>query len=1145
MQTKSVACGAATPEEFVRETDYFSRNLEAVGTDMTPEGIVVEEVVRYFSGPRFQKFSIEKEYPIQMGSVNRRADVVLVDSADNLVAIAECKRVGVEGQGLDQLKSYLSAKDTRFGIFANSTYPAAWDFYENLGGNRVRRMTRSEFEERAVNRENNRAQPDPQSVRSGSAKHFVNKGGTMEKSLTIRPTLYIGLGTTGTEILDNLRERNFQEYGRAGLPIFRYVSIETDQGNTGKFSSIDAADRVEFDLPDEDSVPRILRQDLVPPSYERNRVIHTTISDRETIRGQIDPSNDLIFNEHLADWLDEKVLDSAAVKFGGGGAGNIRMAGRLALWENWSKDGKSVKPILRTAYHDIQEPASRNDARGFLKRHFGREIKVDPKTHNVFIVGTLCGGTCSGMLLDIAYYFRRIGNADTKIYGLFTMYNEDLALGGDPGILLANCYASLIELDFYNRRETAYEITLPDGTSIYERREPFNVASFFSPTTMEGWSCTTEGHFDLDQLNRMVSTDLFVRSLGVETLIEADLVNAPARDSRFGKVRNVGDTPGKNAFVQYMFSSGVTDVWLPKERIVKGAVGEFISELQRKWEHQPAPDSRKAAALVPTEIVGDIEVALLKPDEDSEAFDTRLQEDLEPINAADNQDQARNRAIDSLIHLVPRAGGKYYLEFDEKSTTYCGQYRAKLKEAAESFEGCSQLFPKQQFLNAVHGLIQSKLEDLEDDWSEGLVDRMADEIRKIVEEAVADNTNVVPKKGFFGSERSEFNLERFKGRMADEQIKLRKKFVTFFVGKTLRGIQRDIAELRGEVDEDIKHIQAKFTQSRLSAGNPHSSIKSAAEALSALAPRSDELSSLESLEYFLRYIRDEEPDSFCFLIRGKLREPFDRWASTLISDAQFGNEAGRRSSPYQEFVPDYGNYRLSLGEPGGDARMFRYLVAAADDSNLRDEAQAKFEEAFIPNLRVLYQMEAGYTLDDISVASFLRDAYESALSEYRMHDGYPVHIHQDPDRFGEEAIRRAIRESQEAREINRRFEEVQRDAKALQELWKYAVEENGNSFQYVSSNGSGDLTIEVRGEHGFLRAFNVADESGLRDLAGDSVASAEFQNQTRAEFRIMYEAGTLVRCIDRFHKENVVNRKESEKFYMEYTALVRKQRASD
>ena len=121
---------------------------------MTPEGIVVEEVVRYFSNPKFQKFSIKKEYQIQMGSDNRRADVVLLNSAKHPVAIAECKRVGVEGTGLDQLKSYLSATDTRFGLFANSTNPADWDFYENLGRNQVRSITRSEFEKR-VKKENN------------------------------------------------------------------------------------------------------------------------------------------------------------------------------------------------------------------------------------------------------------------------------------------------------------------------------------------------------------------------------------------------------------------------------------------------------------------------------------------------------------------------------------------------------------------------------------------------------------------------------------------------------------------------------------------------------------------------------------------------------------------------------------------------------------------------------------------------------------------------------------------------------------------------------------------------------------------------------------------------------------------------------
>ncbi len=118
---------------------------------MTPEGIVVAAVEQYFSRPEFQQFSTKQEYQIKMGSDKRRADVVLMNSNGNLAAIAECKRLGVEGNGIDQLKSYLSATDTSLGIFANSTEPDSWNFYENLGRNRFREITtRSEFEKRVV-----------------------------------------------------------------------------------------------------------------------------------------------------------------------------------------------------------------------------------------------------------------------------------------------------------------------------------------------------------------------------------------------------------------------------------------------------------------------------------------------------------------------------------------------------------------------------------------------------------------------------------------------------------------------------------------------------------------------------------------------------------------------------------------------------------------------------------------------------------------------------------------------------------------------------------------------------------------------------------------------------------------------------------
>ena len=56
------------------------------------------------------------------------------------------KGIGYEDDGIEQLKSYLSATATPLGVFANSTDPDEWKFYENLGTNQFRTITRPQFE---------------------------------------------------------------------------------------------------------------------------------------------------------------------------------------------------------------------------------------------------------------------------------------------------------------------------------------------------------------------------------------------------------------------------------------------------------------------------------------------------------------------------------------------------------------------------------------------------------------------------------------------------------------------------------------------------------------------------------------------------------------------------------------------------------------------------------------------------------------------------------------------------------------------------------------------------------------------------------------------------------------------------------------
>ena len=107
---------------------------------------VTNAVYDYLNGLGVNGFSPSTESQIQFGTRNGIADVVLTDVNGSFAVIAECKGAGYIGHGIEQLKSYLSATDTRFGVFANRVDKSQWKFYENRRGNCIPKIDCSEFE---------------------------------------------------------------------------------------------------------------------------------------------------------------------------------------------------------------------------------------------------------------------------------------------------------------------------------------------------------------------------------------------------------------------------------------------------------------------------------------------------------------------------------------------------------------------------------------------------------------------------------------------------------------------------------------------------------------------------------------------------------------------------------------------------------------------------------------------------------------------------------------------------------------------------------------------------------------------------------------------------------------------------------------
>lgn len=108
------------------------------------EDEITEAVITHFTNMGYE---VDTKCHIQFGSGKGKrdgeADVVLKNSEGFWLAIIECKSgsIGITEEGRGQLKSYLSATDTRLGILAASKDSDKWKYFENLRSNVFREIT--------------------------------------------------------------------------------------------------------------------------------------------------------------------------------------------------------------------------------------------------------------------------------------------------------------------------------------------------------------------------------------------------------------------------------------------------------------------------------------------------------------------------------------------------------------------------------------------------------------------------------------------------------------------------------------------------------------------------------------------------------------------------------------------------------------------------------------------------------------------------------------------------------------------------------------------------------------------------------------------------------------------------------------------
>jgi len=370
-----------------------------------------------------------------------------------------------------------------------------------------------------------------------------------EKSMV--PTVLVGVGGTGVEVLSRVRRLVEEGYGSLKkFPLISFLTIDTDKDY--KVSNPEAAGS---------------------PLQDHEKY-WASVSGREV--------SDMMSNMSKYPWIESWFPRELERNIGAleAGAGQIRACGRFAFFYN---------------YHRIK--ARFNEACDRVKGHENLmldeyDIRVNSNSLNVFLVGSLSGGTGSGMILDLGYCLRDWlkGQGSPLITAIVPMPNAFAAINvGDR--VLANGYAALMELSYFSDYRTEYVAQFSSGLAdeIRSKSPPFDFTYLVG--TRNG-----DSEFTLDQIREMTAQNIFL-----------DLTSdfAPHKRSIRDNIKGAwaqGD-PGGRGYPKNFMSFGLATIEIPIAQIRTTLSDRLGVDLINWWLNESVPLPPNMVDLLQTDVL--------------------------------------------------------------------------------------------------------------------------------------------------------------------------------------------------------------------------------------------------------------------------------------------------------------------------------------------------------------------------------------------------------------------------------------------------------------------------------------------------------------------------------------------------------------
>jgi hypothetical protein len=327
----------------------------------------------------------------------------------------------------------------------------------------------------------------------------------VKNNVVFRPTVVIGLGGTGYGALLKLKKRFVDAYGSIP-PIIKFLSIDTTENAEGART---------------EEAPR---------------------------EGQLDHSEMYVLqvgnpaglvngtNPHIDEWWPQEIPTQSIIA----GAGQVRARGRLALFARATE----VYARIRRAVDDVRN--IRNQ-----KQMYADQFQVSTRSGvEVYVVGSIAGGTGSGTFLDVSFMARDVvGNDEQSNFtgvllmpGIFTRY-------AGVALVKPNAYGALKEIEYLSTMKGSFTVDY-GMRKIEVSRPPFDLIYLID-------SINEQGRIVMEQndLLTLISDGMYVQ---IGSQIGTD--NANAVDNIKTQIATAGRVKGRSP--QYC-SFGVASLTMP------------------------------------------------------------------------------------------------------------------------------------------------------------------------------------------------------------------------------------------------------------------------------------------------------------------------------------------------------------------------------------------------------------------------------------------------------------------------------------------------------------------------------------------------------------------------------------------------------